>query len=124
MGYDKSELELFLQGYLEAAAFADAPEGFTDLDFNAKSIKSARKDCASFLSMDSPLGKFKIYDHVGDNLIEAGRNFWYTRQGHGTGFWDSPEVWGEDISKALTTVAKTFSEGIGIEVKRARLTFY
>jgi len=28
---------------------------------------------------------------------QAGHDLWLTQNGHGTGFWDRPEIWGDDM---------------------------
>jgi hypothetical protein len=41
---------------------------------------------------------------------QAGRDFWFTRQGHGTGFWDRDELEPEELGDKLSDRAKRFGE--------------
>jgi hypothetical protein len=43
----------------------------------------------------------------------AGHNFWLTRNGHGTGFWDEDldsDAGGKKLGDALTALCKKFGE--------------
>lgn len=40
---------------------------------------------------------------------QLGHDFWLTRNGHGSGFWDRPDVWG-DLAKPLTALAESWGE--------------
>ena len=81
-------IEKMLSGYLECATWADAPEG-SNARFPKSQITKARNDCAEFLAACGPLA------HCAINLYGAerfGNDFWLTRCGHGTGFWDREEL--------------------------------
>ncbi len=41
---------------------------------------------------------------------QAGHDFWLTRNGHGAGFWDKPEIYGDDNAQKLTEACKAFGE--------------
>lgn len=91
----------FVQGYLEACFFTDcspdsedmAESGFADLA--PKVLQSAIGDCDRFQDKNSALlavaygsewnGSAKWGDY---DASQAGRDFWFTRNGHGVGFWD------------------------------------
>jgi hypothetical protein len=45
-------------------------------------------------------------EHIGPHSEQAGHDYWLTRNGHGAGFWDRPEVYGEDHAKALTDASR------------------
>lgn len=107
-----SRFEKFLSGYLEAADFADTPEEYTEegLLFNEESKEWAEKDCKAFLDVNHEL-------IPADAFEQAGRDFWYTRKGHGVGFWDKPELYGVENAKLLTEASKKFTESIHIDVK-------
>jgi hypothetical protein len=47
-----------------------------------------------------PKGKFE----------QAGHDFYLNRNGHGTGFWDKPEIYGEEICQVLDKLSKDFGE--------------
>lgn len=43
-----------------------------------------------------------------DSIAEAGHDFWLTRNGHGSGFWDGD--WPEAEAERLTEASKEFGE--------------
>ena len=70
---------------------------------NAKALN----DCANFYQA--------ITQNVQDFIpvldwSQVGHDFWLTRNGHGTGFWDRPEVYGPTGSKWLTAMAQACGE--------------
>lgn len=78
-------LDLFTQGYIEALFFTEAEElgeavGFADLaPCTQETIKA---DCARFYAANAD----DIAEYGDDE--RAGRDFWYSRNGHGAGFFD------------------------------------
>lgn len=75
-----------VQAYLEAALWSSSDENgepydkfFTIEDFSVEAVLQAEKDCQAFMDNND----------VGDlDYAEIGRNYWLTRNHHGTGFWD------------------------------------
>lgn len=108
--------EQFNIAYLECAAWADAPEGETHLDFSSEAKMEAEKDCKAFL--DSP----RCHELIGDNATQAGHDFWLTRNGHGAGFFDSDRPWGKINGETLTKESKKFPE-INVYVEGGKLYF-
>ena len=87
---DGAESRLFhdlpdiLKGYIEAAAFTadeDDPWGFHDLA--PETLERMRRDCAQFEAANA--GAIAA---CGLDDQQVGRDLWFTRNGHGTGFWD------------------------------------
>lgn len=79
------DLETFVHGYIEAMLFADCgeedqpPADYLALSDDLQSRATA--DCESFL--------WRTYYFIdADDMGRAGNYFWYTRNGHGVGFWD------------------------------------
>jgi hypothetical protein len=100
-------LDTFTQAYIHAAAFTTDPDPgqgeypapeLTDIDpaFLAQAIA----DCAAFQEAHAA-------DIAGDDA-HAGRDFWYTREGHGCGFWDGD--WPEEAGERLTQAAEAYGE--------------
>ena len=86
-------LDAFTKGYLEAAFFADCPEGdewenVSLADMHADAWKEVRTDCASFQQRFGGLLEQACRFGLNYDMAAAGRDFWYTRQGHGVGYWD------------------------------------
>jgi hypothetical protein len=41
---------------------------------------------------------------------QIGHDLWFTRNGHGTGFWGRPELYGDDNARVLTLMARAMGE--------------
>ncbi len=78
----------------------DSNYGIEDLP--AEEIQKAVKDCEAFKEKAGAL-----IDGVDPEQV--GHDFWLTRNGHGAGFWDRPEMYGgKDNANKLTEISKTF----------------
>jgi hypothetical protein len=106
-------LDEFTQGYIEAVFFTDtgtgddAENGLQDAtfaDLAPESLADIIADCAKF--QDDAKIVTLIESECGTE--HAGRDFWYTRQGHGCGFWDGD--WSDMASDILTPRSKEFGE--------------
>ena len=102
----KTKHTVFLDAYIDAAfwtSYDDNEMPFDGVycvgDISGEAMDKMIEDCAAFLAkVDIP-----------DNLLpQAGHDFWLTRNGHGTGFWDRPEVYGEEKARELSALAETF----------------
>jgi hypothetical protein len=108
------DLDAFTQGYVEAMFFTSTgddgeafAEGFADLA--PETLARIIADCAKFQEGSAWLravNAAKGYDFPGE--ADAGRDFWFTRNGHGCGFWDGD--WPEPHATALTDAARAFGE--------------
>jgi len=102
----------FITAYIECVFFADQifhtftgkPDDFAyvddlDEDFKRESII----DCLAFYN--------RIACYLPDEHIEqAGHDFYLTRQGHGTGYWDRPEIYGRMLGDKFTKMAEDSGE--------------
>jgi len=96
----------FITAYLEAIDFTELggdgqpPIGSEiDEDFLRESII----DCLAFYK------RIECYLSSG-NIGNAGHDVWLTRNGHGVGFWDKTEVYGDTYAKKFTKIAESFGE--------------
>lgn len=124
-------LDAFTQGYIEALFFTENEPGTTRSDRNrapkrwAKRVEEGQqkdmpgdfgfrdlapealatimRDCEHFQA------DAKVAALIQGREAKAGRDFWYTRNGHGCGFWDGD--W-DDVNpgEILDLRAKTFRE--------------
>lgn len=114
------------QGYTEALFFTESegsiergdfdpengsalPEesGFASLDRSA--LETIVADCAAFERLAA--AELALAYETGDyDATQAGRDFWFTRNGHGVGFWDRDALESEGLGAKLTAHAKTFGE--------------
>lgn len=78
-------------GYLECAAWADAPEG-SAARFTTGAQRLAAAVCAAFVEYVGPELTAQALDAVGYSPERFGHDFWLTRCGHGAGFWDRDEL--------------------------------
>lgn len=112
-----TDLDPFTQGYVEALFFTEeAPgvdtaefqtpdyqarmeEGQTDgripgdvgfADLAPDALADILRDCADFQTRAAPLLAEAV--ERGRRLDHLGHDFWLTRNGHGTGFWDRSEL--------------------------------
>lgn len=85
-------------------------------DFSKEAVNQAKNDIENFMIQAEQY----INDDV--NTSQVGHDFWLTRNGHGAGFWDRPEVYGENNAEKLTNIANSFGEKY-IYVKNGVLYF-
>jgi hypothetical protein len=106
-------LDSFTQGYIEAALFCGVerkendPEKDHDKDYDAafceltpETVEEMAADCKRFQEMYPELLD-KAYA-TGYEPVQAGRDFWFTRNGHGVGYWDRKELEADGIGDALS----------------------
>lgn len=89
-----ASLDTFTQGYVEAMFFTstgtrddDDLEHATFGELSAEAIDRIKRDCETFQAAHADT-LAKIYENSTYDAADMGRNFWYSRNGHGTGFWD------------------------------------
>lgn len=104
-------MDQITKGYLECAIWADLPEeeeesNWTINDFSTESQVTAWNDVGDFCAQ---LQDKKLFDSLLEvsDLEQIGHDFWLTRNGHGTGFWD--RNYGE-LGKKVSEVARKFGE--------------
>lgn len=103
------EFDSFTKAYLTCMLWAEndesTPQGGEPLDLNysiedlaplAQAI--AWRECRNFQEAAKGL--------IDGKEEQAGHDFWLTRNGHGAGFWDRPEIYGEQNADILTRMAK------------------
>lgn len=107
----------FSGGYIEALYALetgidhDIPEGAALSDV---ALTAIRDDCRAFLAEGLPLLPTQpcaANNPTVETVCQAGTDFFLTRNGHGAGFWDRPEVYGgQENADALTDLAHSFGE--------------
>lgn len=90
-------LDSFTRGYVEAMFFTSTGTGDDEdlesasvAELAAETLDRIKRDCARFQE-GRPVDLDEACDNGrtnGYDMESAGRDFWYTRNGHGTGFWD------------------------------------
>ena len=116
---DIERLDEFTRAYAECALWAstEGENGETPLDKNHSinditpyTISKMARDCKLFqLTAAWLIHGDKYKPNEWSNDARGGHDFWLTRNGHGTGFWDREWVDGSD-GKELMAVCKVFGE--------------
>lgn len=93
-----TNMEQFVSGYLVAALWSSNSCDGTPLDvlyrlsdISEKSRARARRECAEFVMSNAEDIKAAA-SSPGYSWGSAGHDFWLSRNGHGTGFWDRKEI--------------------------------
>ena len=92
------------QAYLEAVDFTGT--GPDDRAYNGRfefapeTRNQAEEDCLAFLEAHK--------QDIGERYVQAGHDFWLTRNHHGAGFWDGD--WPKEIGARLTEAAHKWGE--------------
>lgn len=114
------QVDTVTRHYIIAAIWADCEEGTYPTCSPEEELK-ARQACEAFmLQCEAAGGLFSqavarfahgYGAHPDSGSAEAafGHDFWLTRQGHGTGFWDRKEL-GKELGALLTAEAKKVGE--------------
>lgn len=96
----------FISAYLEAVDFTElGEEGQPPIgaDMDEDFLRECIIDCLAFYSQVECVLATK-------NIAQAGHDFWLTRNGHGVGFWDRPEIYGANRVQRFTEIAESFGE--------------
>ena len=104
------DFEEFFEAYVECALWSTTDnsddnggqpfdENYGPEDLSDETRAQMRKDCLSFLqdnAEDIPPERYK----------QAGHDFWLTREGHGSGYWDGD--WDDEVGRRLTKASKAY----------------
>jgi len=98
----------FVQSYIMAAFWT---EEFDDVDVGGLTETSRLRicdDCARFCKV----AKTELDEarHRGVSMGQLGHDFWLTRNGHGTGFWDRSILAADQLGDKLSTISEVFGE--------------
>lgn len=100
----------FITAYLEAVDFTELggdgqpPEGS---EIDESFLRESIIDCLAFYS------RAECYLSP-ENIEQAGHDFWLTRNGHGAGFWDREDIYGNYYAEFFTQISKSFGEAYGV----------
>lgn len=64
--------------------------GYSDL--HPDSLAAIRADCEAWQAANAELLAIACGPMSGYDEVQAGRDYWFTRNGHGVGFWDREEL--------------------------------
>lgn len=106
--FDK--LAPFVRGYLEALFFTDCGPDSDDLkdatfaDMASHTVAYIVKDCETWQATNAALLAL-AYERDYD-AEQAGRDYWFTRNGHGVGFWDREALNIDDLGDKLSDACR------------------
>ena len=113
-------LDPFTRAYMECALFAENDESDPETggepvdrnydisDYSTEAICDMMADCEQFQVENKADLEAAYADETMDKSpADAGYDFWFTRRGHGVGFWEKGD-WPEEIGERLTAAAKKF----------------
>ena len=106
-----SKIQPMVEAYIEAIYFTETGDGDqppTDAKLTPLTNCQAYSDCRNFLwamGGQDPVDGFDDLDPK-----QLGHDLWLTRNGHGTGFWARPEVYGEANALLFTRLARAVGE--------------
>jgi hypothetical protein len=108
-------LDDMVQGYVAAALWTsdDGEGGYLDTrydfgDLLVSTQEQARRDCLKFLELADQIMNGRPAEA---DCVEWGRDFWFSRNGHGSGFFDCKLYCDQQTADCLQALARyTFGE--------------
>lgn len=101
-----SDHERMVAAYKEALAWASTDENdndFMSYEFSPIANSQCHIDCQNFA--------LAFHDLIDDfDAAQIGHDLFLTRNGHGTGFWDRPEIYGTELAEMLSRAAAALGE--------------
>lgn len=103
-----AELDAFTAGYIEAIYFTetgDSEQPDSEIEMSAEAIATAVAACTEFQTANAGI-LAEAYARIGYDETRAGHDLWYTRNGHGVGYWSRDELEDGDLGERLSEAAK------------------
>lgn len=105
-----TQTERVYLAYIETVYFTDTGDNGqppADAELTELFKAQAWRDCANFYAAVRGM-PWKLSDEVTDEQL--GHDLWFTRNGHGVGFWDRPKLYGAAKADVLTAMAQAMGE--------------
>ena len=115
-----SNLDQFTIGYIACALWSSndssndqggdpLDQNYTAEDFSPEALEKIKADCKKFQEDNAEiLSKISYLKNDSTDLAHAGHDFWLTRNGHGSGFWDGDLP--NEIANPLVEASHRFGE--------------
>jgi len=126
---DKINIDQFVKDYLATASWVTCDSDECQ-EFTKEAQEIAKQDCITFISLVTTMfgmkKAVKLLTVSGTDLCYlAPHDFFLTRNHHGAGFWDKPDVYGQENADKLTEICHSMGEVdvYHIRGKKSKLTF-
>lgn len=100
-----TDRETMTAAYIEAVYFTDTgdcDQPPADAELTAACRARAHLDCRNFYRALT----CEVWVYLPPlDWVQIGHDLWFTRNGHGVGFWSRPEIYGEVGAQWLTAMA-------------------
>ena len=124
------DIKVFTKDYLETAAWLTADSDENN-EFTDDSKGHAEDECLKFIQavrkeFGDEKGMELLNTSANDLTYLAPHDFFLTRNGHGTGFWDKAEIYGgQENADRLTKICQEMGsvECYHVKGKKSKLTF-
>lgn len=105
-------IKAIIDGYKEAFIFAESAtdqhgdyiDNLDPYDFSQDANDRIAQDVTAFINANVAAISEAMAD--GATAIQIGNDLHFTRNGHGVGFWDRPEIYTTNTANRLTNAAK------------------
>lgn len=101
-------LDTFTAAYIVCIYFTETGDGdqpHCEVEMSDELIDCIKAECAEWQATNAGL-LAEAYARDGYDAERAGQDFWYTRNGHGVGFWDRDALDADDLGQRLSVAAK------------------
>ena len=98
-------IDTMYKAYLECVYFTDTgdtSQPSSNAELTALFKAQAYQACRDFVYAATYYSKEALDDL---DPVQVGHDLWYTRNGHGVGFWDRPKVYGSQRASLFTQFA-------------------
>ena len=86
-----NDAQIFATTFIEAALFADIPEGYEGKDGRIGLASDSAEEMRNFAQAFYRANKADI-DAYPEGLLQAGHDLWFTIAGHGVGYWEHKDA--------------------------------
>ena len=108
-------MDQFTKAYIEAALWSTndddgdpLDDNYSQFDIDADTLAAMVADCKRFQGENADDIATYLHDDYSPEEM-AGYDFFLTRNGHGCGFWETPD-WPEESGDRLTKASEAFGE--------------
>ena len=108
--FEFARLPAFMRGYVEAMFFTECSADNEELEHATfdelapETLQRIRRDCVKFQWLARNLLRLAYTRDYSEE--QGGRDFWFSRNGHGVGYWDRAELDAGGLGDALHALCR------------------